>query len=79
MLGASPLNRFLSNHSPNNSPRSSSRPTSIATDAVVVVVVEGEEAGSLTNKPDIRVIPSEGDRRSRTGQGQSKIPNGIIL
>jgi len=76
MLGASPLNRFLSNHSPNNSPRSSSHPTSIATDAVGVVVA-GEEAGGLTNKTDIRVIPSEGDRRSRTDQGQSKISYGI--
>jgi len=77
MLGASPLNRFPSNHSPSNSPRSSSHPTSIATDAVGVVV-EGEEAGDLTNKTDIRIIPSKSDRRSRTDQGQSKIPSSIV-
>jgi len=78
MLGASPLNKFLSNHSPNNFPRSSSHLTSIATDAVGVVV-EGEEAGGLTGKTETRVIPSNSDRRSRTDQGQSRIPHRIVL
>jgi len=78
MLGASPLNKFLSNHSPKNFPRSSFHLTSIATDAVGVVV-EGEEAGGLTGKTETRVIPSESDRRSQTDQGQSRIPYRIVL
>ena len=78
MLGASPLNKFLNNHSLNNFPRSSFHLTSIATGAVGVVV-EGEEAGGLTDKTETRVIPSESDRRSRTDQSQSKIPCRIVL
>ena len=81
MLEASPLNKFLSNHSPNNFPRSSFHLTSIATDAVMVVVVGGggEEAGDLTGKTETRVIPSESDRRSQTDRGQSRVPYRIVL